>query len=179
MFSRRSVFFPHGAAPQEAGLPFRRFERSGASPAAGRPQKSRKSRKDFLKLSTKCRQLERQKWELPKKFPFLHRLYCERGLPSPLALSPCESDLFCMGLSTVRAEAFASAFLSSTETRFAGLSVDGPQPAACTRLRGTLAHWQAVKSFSRRTRRREKRIILIFRVATRKTLRGFLYLPSP
>ena len=22
------------------------------------------------KLSTKCRQLERQKWELPKKFPF-------------------------------------------------------------------------------------------------------------
>ena len=53
------------------------------------------------KLSTKCRQLERQKWELPKKFPFLHRLYRERGLPSPLALSPCESDLFCMGLSTV------------------------------------------------------------------------------
>ena len=53
------------------------------------------------KLSTKCRQLERQKWELPKKLPFLHRLYRERGLPSPLALSPCESDLFCMGLSTV------------------------------------------------------------------------------
>ena len=42
------------------------------------------------KLSTKCRQLERQKWELLKKLPFLHRLYRERGLPSPLALSPCE-----------------------------------------------------------------------------------------
>ena len=55
----------------------------------------------LVKLSTKCRQLERQKWELPKKLPFLHRLYRERGLPSPLALSPCESDLFCMGLSTV------------------------------------------------------------------------------
>ena len=54
-----------------------------------------------FKLSTKCRQLEKQKWELPKKFPFLHRLYRERGLPSPLALSPCESDLLCMGLSTV------------------------------------------------------------------------------
>ena len=55
-----------------------------------------------LKLSTKCRQLEGQKWGLPKKVPFLHRLYCERGLPSPLALSPCESELFCTGLSTVR-----------------------------------------------------------------------------
>ncbi len=36
-----------------------------------------------------------------KSSHFLHRLYRERGLPSPLALSPCESDLFCMGLSTV------------------------------------------------------------------------------
>ena len=37
-----------------------------------------------LKLSTKCRQLETQKWELPKKFPFLHRWNVKRGLPSPL-----------------------------------------------------------------------------------------------
>ena len=46
--------------------------------------RTRKTRSAFalrVKLSTKCRQLERQKWELPKKFPFLHRLYCERGLP--------------------------------------------------------------------------------------------------
>ena len=31
-----------------------------------------------LKLSTKCRQLERQKWELSKKFPFL-RISNARG----------------------------------------------------------------------------------------------------
>ena len=37
-----------------------------------------------LKLSTKCRQLETQKWELPKKFPFLHGLNVKRGFPSPL-----------------------------------------------------------------------------------------------
>ena len=37
-----------------------------------------------LKLSTEWRQLERQKWELPKKFPFLHGLNVKRGIPSPL-----------------------------------------------------------------------------------------------
>ena len=37
-----------------------------------------------LKLSTKCRQLESQKWELPKKLPFLHGLNVKRGFPSPL-----------------------------------------------------------------------------------------------
>ncbi len=43
-----------------------------------------------FKLSKKCRQLERQKWELPKKFPFLHGLNVKRGplRPSPLHNHP-------------------------------------------------------------------------------------------
>jgi len=43
-----------------------------------------------LKLSTKCRQLEGQKWELAKKFPFLRRLNVKRGLPSPLHNHPMQ-----------------------------------------------------------------------------------------
>ncbi len=41
-----------------------------------------------LKLSTKCRQLETQKWELPKKFPFLRGLNVKGGIPSPLHNPP-------------------------------------------------------------------------------------------
>ena len=54
-----------------------------------------------LKLSTKCRQLERQKWELPKKFPFLHGLYVKGDSPSPFTDPPCKTNLVCKGLSTV------------------------------------------------------------------------------
>ena len=66
-----------------------------------RHTKSEAWRKPCLKLSTKCRQLERQKWELSKKFPFLRISNARGNNQSPLALSPCESDLFCMGLSSV------------------------------------------------------------------------------
>ena len=45
-----------------------------------------------LKLSTKCRRLEQQKWELVKKFPFLRRLYVKRGLPSPLHDHPMQIE---------------------------------------------------------------------------------------
>ncbi len=45
-----------------------------------------------LKLSTKCRQLELQKQKLPKKFRLLLIIKRERGIPSPLALSPCSSN---------------------------------------------------------------------------------------
>ena len=54
-----------------------------------------------LKLSTKCRQPERQKWELPKKFPFLHGLYVKGDSPSPFTDPPCKTNLVCKGLSTV------------------------------------------------------------------------------
>ena len=37
-------------------------------------------------LSTKCRQLEKPKWKLPKKFPFWHRLNVKGGIPSPSPL---------------------------------------------------------------------------------------------
>ena len=51
--------------------------------------------KSFLafrhKLSTKCRQLERQNRELPKKFPVLHRLYVKGDSPVPLHNPPCKS----------------------------------------------------------------------------------------
>ena len=36
-----------------------------------------------FKLSTKCRQLETPKWELPKKFPFWHGMNVKGELPSP------------------------------------------------------------------------------------------------
>ena len=42
----------------------------------------------YLKLSTKCRQLETPKWELPKKFPFWHGLNVKGELPSPLHNPP-------------------------------------------------------------------------------------------
>ena len=54
-----------------------------------------------LKLSTKCRQLEGQKWELPKKFPFLHGLYVKGDSPSPFTDPSCKTNLVCKGLSTV------------------------------------------------------------------------------
>ena len=46
----------------------------------------------LFKLSTMCRQLERQKQKHPEKFLFLLLLYEERGLSAPLSsLSPCLS----------------------------------------------------------------------------------------
>ena len=39
-----------------------------------------------LKLSTKCRQLEWQKWKLPKKFPFLRGLNVKGDSPSPFTI---------------------------------------------------------------------------------------------
>ena len=42
----------------------------------------------LLKLSTKCRQLETPKWELPIKFPFWHGLNVKGGIPSPLHNPP-------------------------------------------------------------------------------------------
>ena len=39
-----------------------------------------------FKLSTKCRQLERQKWKLPKKFPFLRVLNVKGDSPSPFTI---------------------------------------------------------------------------------------------
>ena len=41
-----------------------------------------------FKLSTKCRQLETPKWELPKKFPFWHGMNVKGELPSPLHNPP-------------------------------------------------------------------------------------------
>ena len=54
-----------------------------------------------LKLSTKCRQLEKPKWKLPKKFPFWHRLNVKGGIPSPLHNPPMRVQACRTGLSTV------------------------------------------------------------------------------
>ena len=83
-----------------------------------------------LKLSTKCRQLEAQNGELPKKFPVLHRLNVKRGLPSPLHNHPMRVEALLHGRRVVyslRRAAFCSVPLSLPCCGGSSAAPDGPR----------------------------------------------------